>query len=159
MLGNIYFKNFKLPLFDNNNTWLQTGHEVILLSGESIGNIFGQGKPLEFLPWIKNIILLMLAVGFKPTTSQSPDGGFHTLTNPLPLPLGHWVLVSFQFWNNTVQEHYYTLLHWQSLQTCDRFLVHEITGNVLSYPKVIVFMIFFSLDHCMVHVSQCVTFT
>ena len=27
------FKNFKLYLFYNNNTWLQIGHEVILLDG------------------------------------------------------------------------------------------------------------------------------
>ena len=33
-------------------------------------NIFGQGKPLEFLPWMKNPNLLMPAVGFEPTTSQ-----------------------------------------------------------------------------------------
>ena len=40
-----------------------------------IRNIFGQGKPLEFLPWIKNLILLMPAVGLKPSTSQSLSGG------------------------------------------------------------------------------------
>ena len=34
-------------------TWLQIGHEVILLGGEWIRNIFGQEKPLEFLHWIK----------------------------------------------------------------------------------------------------------
>ena len=38
--------NFKLYLFYNNNTQLQIGHEVILLGGESIRDIFGQGKPL-----------------------------------------------------------------------------------------------------------------
>ena len=46
-------ENFKLCLFYNNNTWLQIGHKVILLGGESIRNIFVQGKLLEFLPWIK----------------------------------------------------------------------------------------------------------
>ena len=62
--------NFKLYLFYNNNTRLQIGHEVILLGGESLRDIFGQGKPLEFLPWMKNPNLLMPAVGFEPTTSQ-----------------------------------------------------------------------------------------
>ena len=46
-------ENFKLCLFYNNNTWLQIGHKVILLGGESIRNIFVQGKLSEFLPWIK----------------------------------------------------------------------------------------------------------
>ena len=40
----------KLYLFYNNNTRLQIGHEVILLGGEWIRTIFGQGIPLEFLP-------------------------------------------------------------------------------------------------------------
>ena len=70
-------QNFKLYLFYN-NTWLQIGHHVILLGGESIRNIFSQGKALEFLPWIKNPILLMLAGGFEPTTSQSISGGVNT---------------------------------------------------------------------------------
>ena len=69
---NVYFK---LYLFYNNNTWKQMGNKVILLGGESFRNIFGQGKPLEFLPWIKNPILLMPAVGFEPTTSLSLSGG------------------------------------------------------------------------------------
>ena len=54
------------------------GHKVILLGGEWIRNIFGQGKPLEFLPWIKNLILLMPEVGFEPTTSQSLSGDVNT---------------------------------------------------------------------------------
>ena len=41
---------FSLYLFYNNHTQLQIGPEVILLGGESIRNIFCQGKPLEFLP-------------------------------------------------------------------------------------------------------------
>ena len=61
---------FKLYLFYNDNTRLQIGHEVILLGGEWIRNIFGQGEPLEFLPWMKTPNLLMPAVGFEPTTSQ-----------------------------------------------------------------------------------------
>ena len=46
------------------------GHKVILLGGELIRNIFGHGNSLEFLPWIKNPNLLMLALGFEPTTSR-----------------------------------------------------------------------------------------
>ena len=69
---------FKLYLFYNNNTRLQIGHGVILLGGESVGNNFSQEKPLEFLPWIKNLILFMPAVVFEPTTSQGLNGGFNT---------------------------------------------------------------------------------
>ena len=61
---------FKLYLFYNNNTQLQIGHEVIFFGEEWIGNIFGQEKPLEFLPWMKNPNLIMPAVEFKPMTSQ-----------------------------------------------------------------------------------------
>ena len=60
------FKSFKLYSFYNNNIWLQIGQGVILLGGELIRNMFGQVKPLEFLPWIKSPILLMPAVGFIP---------------------------------------------------------------------------------------------
>ena len=74
-ITDFFKKNFKLYLFYNYNTLLQMCHKVILLGGESIRNIFGQGKPLEFLPWIKNPILLIPAVGFEPTTSQSLSGG------------------------------------------------------------------------------------
>ena len=70
------YKNFKLYLFYNNNTWLQIGQEV--LGEELVRNIFDQGKLLEFLPWIKNPILLMPAVRFEPTTSQSLSGGDNT---------------------------------------------------------------------------------
>ena len=66
--------NFKLDLFYNNNTRLQIGQEVILLGGELVRNIFGQGKPLEFLPWMKNPNLLMPPMGFDPTTSQKLSG-------------------------------------------------------------------------------------
>ena len=72
------FKHVKLYLFYNNNTRLQMDHKVILLGGESIRNISSQVKPLEFLPWIKNPILLMLAVEFEPMTSQSLSGGVNT---------------------------------------------------------------------------------
>ena len=51
--------NFILYLFYNNNTQLQIGHKVILLDGEYIRNIFGQRKPLKFLPWMKNPNTLM----------------------------------------------------------------------------------------------------
>ena len=80
--GHSYF-NFKLYLFQNNNTQLLIGQiGVILLGGESIRNIFGLRKPFEFLPWIKN--LLMPAVGFEPSSSQSLSGGFHTQVSPPP---------------------------------------------------------------------------
>ena len=59
--------NFKLYLFYNNDTRIQIGHEVILLGGEIIWNIFGKGKPLEFLPWIKNPNLPIPAVGWTHT--------------------------------------------------------------------------------------------
>ena len=98
--------NFKLYLsclFYNNNTWLQIGHKVILLGGELIRNIFGQGKPLSFLPWIKKPILLVAVVGFKPTTSTSRIGFFiqgrKTLTyscrlwDSNPRPPSHSVVV------------------------------------------------------------------
>ena len=62
--------NFELYLFYNNNTWLQIGHWVILLGWELIRNTFSQGKPLEFLPWMKNPNLLMPAMGFEPMSSQ-----------------------------------------------------------------------------------------
>ena len=46
---------------------------------------FWLGKTIEISSmWIKNPILLMPAVGFEITTSQSLTGGFHTQVNPLP---------------------------------------------------------------------------
>ena len=51
----IFVVRVKLYLFHNNNTWLQIGHGVILLGGKLVRNIFGQGKPLAFLPWIKTL--------------------------------------------------------------------------------------------------------
>ena len=69
--------NKKKYFFYNNSTQLQMGPKVILLGGELIKNIFSQGKPLEFHPWVKNSIL-MPAVGFEPTTSQSHSGGVNT---------------------------------------------------------------------------------
>ena len=69
---------FKLYLFYNSNTRQQIGRRMILLGGELIRNIFGQGKPLKFLPWIQNPILLMSAMGFEPMTSQSISGGCNT---------------------------------------------------------------------------------
>ena len=42
----------------------------MLLGGELVRNIFSEGKPFEFLLWIKNPILLVQAVGFESTTSQ-----------------------------------------------------------------------------------------
>ena len=70
--------NFKLYSFYNNYTRLQIGHGVILLGGESFRNMFGQEKNHWNFPWIKNHILLMLALGFEPTTSQSFNGGVNT---------------------------------------------------------------------------------
>ena len=72
------FIGLKLYLFYNNTTRLQIGHEVILLGGESIRNIFSQGKPSEVLTGLKNPILLMSAVGFEPTISQAFSGGVNT---------------------------------------------------------------------------------
>ena len=37
----------------------------MFLLDELITNGFGQGKPLEFIPWIETIMLLLPAVGFK----------------------------------------------------------------------------------------------
>ena len=51
----LYLKNFKLYLFYNNNTRLQIGHEVILLGGEWIQNIFRSGKTIEFPPRMKTL--------------------------------------------------------------------------------------------------------
>ena len=51
---------------------------LILLGGELIRKFTIREKTLEFLPWIKNPILLMLAVGFKPTTSQPLSFGVNT---------------------------------------------------------------------------------
>ena len=73
--------SFMFKLYNNNignNTQLQIGHKVILLGGESIRHIFGQGKPLELLPWIINPILLVPAVTFELTASQSLSGGVNT---------------------------------------------------------------------------------
>ena len=73
------FVYFKLYLFYNKNTWLQVVHEVILLGGELVANIFRQGKPLKISSlYKKNPILLMPAVGFEPMSSQSLSGGVNT---------------------------------------------------------------------------------
>ena len=56
-------------------------HKVMLLDGEWIRNTFGLGNSLKFHFWIKIFIrssTLMLVVGFKPTTSKSLIGRFHT---------------------------------------------------------------------------------
>ena len=66
-LSYLLVKNLNLYLFENNNTWLQMGHEVIL-ARKNIGN-----SSLE-----KNPILLMPAVGFAPTTSKSLSGGVYS---------------------------------------------------------------------------------
>ena len=80
--GEIFYFNFKLYLFYNNNTWLQIDHNVIFLGG--FETFFGLGKPLEFLPQIKNPNLLMPAVEFEPMTSQSLSGGVNTSVSSPP---------------------------------------------------------------------------
>ena len=55
---------------------------------DEIRNIFGYGKQLQDPPWTKNPTLLMLAVGFEPTTFQSLSGGLTPRLNHSPL--GHW---------------------------------------------------------------------
>ena len=62
-------------LFYNNSTWLQIGHKVIMLGGERNTIHFRLGKTIEISSLDKKPILLMPAVGFEPTTSQSLSGG------------------------------------------------------------------------------------
>ena len=102
-----YFKTFKSYSFYNNNTRLQIYHEMILLGGEPIRNIFGQGKPWKFLPWIKNPIQLMPAVGFEPTT---PSHSVVVLTPRLVHCLNnsateHWVFLALYGRNGWPQEY------------------------------------------------------
>ena len=52
----IYLKNFN-SFYSIIITHLPKAHNVIVVGGESIRNIFGQEKPLDFLHWI-NILLM-----------------------------------------------------------------------------------------------------
>ena len=67
--------NCKLYLFYN-ITWLQIGHKVIFVGLRINTKHFQLGKTIEisFLDK-KKTILLMLAVGYEPTASQSLSGG------------------------------------------------------------------------------------
>ena len=53
----------------------------VFVGWRMITTIFWQGKPLNCLPCMKNPILLMLVVGFEPTTPQSHSGGFYRVAS------------------------------------------------------------------------------
>ena len=85
----LFYRKFSLefPLnltFYNNNTWTNRPRGDLVEWRLKIRNIFSQGKPLEFLPWVKKPVLLMPAVGFEPTILLSLSGGVNTLVSPPP---------------------------------------------------------------------------
>ena len=65
----------KFYLFYNSESQLQIGHKVILLGENKYETLLARENHWNFFPGLKTPILLMPAVGFEPTISQSLSGG------------------------------------------------------------------------------------